>query len=458
MKKTISSFSFLFVLSAIYFLLPLLNKPVWAADNCDWVGAYPNEIYENSPFVQFAFYLTPDADRTAGTGQYVVKADDGKTFLGNNLDYISETILTPELDAGKNQYRIAGAVANPKWSRQYDTSYIPHRLTLYRLSDQPSYQPGVIPNGDNLTNTYCQKIITYKVVKPITPTPKLEKCELIPPAKNLTVTDIIEITAKVDPNPPKGILTSWNGKIAITDENSIVVKQSTNSISDTAATSYLYNLGTVSKAGLYSVEYVIQAIVPNDQVCKIGCPAFMTVNKGSCKILLNIAPPGGIGGFITLTPTPFVTAVPTQAFGEPTYTPTPAIVIPTLGPLCEQLANKTGSDEEKQRYGDCMKCLQPPGKDKTPGIWSAIGCLPTDYGKLISDYVFTTGVGIAGGIAFLYFLYGAFLILTSAGNPEKIEEAKQIITSALSGVLLIIFSIFLLKVIGVDILRIPGFK
>jgi hypothetical protein len=182
------------------------------------------------------------------------------------------------------------------------------------------------------------------------------------------------------------------------------------------------------------------------------------VRVGFCQSpLLKIGNPGENGSTITLTPTPIVTIVPTQAFGQPTYTPTPVLAIPTLGPLCDQIANKKGSDEEKKRHGDCMTCLQPADPKTPPGVWSAIGCLPTDYGKLISEYIFKTGIGIAGGISFLYFLYGAFLILTSAGNPEKVEEAKQIITSALSGILLIIFSIFLLRIIGIDILKIPGF-
>jgi len=124
----------------------------------------------------------------------------------------------------------------------------------------------------------------------------------------------------------------------------------------------------------------------------------------------------------------------------------PGFDIPDLKPLCDQLTN------ENNYSNLCWKC------QKEGGIWSAIGCLPTDFSALIKKYVFTTGVGIAGGVSFLYFLYGIFIILTSSGNAEKIEEAKQIITSALAGLLLIIFSIFLLSVIGVQILQLPGFK
>lgn len=127
-----------------------------------------------------------------------------------------------------------------------------------------------------------------------------------------------------------------------------------------------------------------------------------------------------------------------------TPTKRPEIPIPNLKPLCDQL--------NADFRGKCWEC------QKKGEIWSAIGCLPTNFSDLINKYVFTTGVGIAGGIAFLYFLYGAFLILTSSGNAEKMEEARQIITSALLGLFLIIFSIFLLRTIGVDILQLPGFK
>lgn len=122
-----------------------------------------------------------------------------------------------------------------------------------------------------------------------------------------------------------------------------------------------------------------------------------------------------------------------------------SLPIPALKSICEQIG-------QGDQGTDCMNCV-----NIDHGIWTAIGCLPTDFSALLKDYVFTYGIGIAGGIAFLYFLYGVFLILTSAGNAEQIEKAKQIIVSSLSGLLLIIFSVFLLKVIGVDILKLPDF-
>ncbi len=90
-------------------------------------------------------------------------------------------------------------------------------------------------------------------------------------------------------------------------------------------------------------------------------------------------------------------------------------------------------------------------------IQTAIGCIETSTNKLTSQIV-SISLGIAGGVAFLMILLGALQIQTSAGNPERINQGKEIIEGAIVGLLLIIFSVFILKVIGVDILKIPGFE
>ncbi len=129
--------------------------------------------------------------------------------------------------------------------------------------------------------------------------------------------------------------------------------------------------------------------------------------------------------------------------------------LPDLAPLCEQVGAKHKSGEGPT---DCEKCIDPDVSSDYKGIWTAIGCVPTDMKTLLERYVFTYGISIAGGIAFLYFLYGCFLILTSMGNAERINQGKEIIISSLSGLLLIIFSVLILTIIGVDLLQIPGFS
>lgn len=118
--------------------------------------------------------------------------------------------------------------------------------------------------------------------------------------------------------------------------------------------------------------------------------------------------------------------------------------LPDLTPLCAQLPAE---------YLTACNTCKKDGK-----IYTAIGCVPTDFTSVINDYVFKYGIGIAGGIAFLRFLYGCFLILTSSGNSETVEESRAIIMSALAGLFLIIFSVFFLRTVGIDIFKIPGWR
>lgn len=104
-------------------------------------------------------------------------------------------------------------------------------------------------------------------------------------------------------------------------------------------------------------------------------------------------------------------------------------------------------------YGGGAQCTDCAAGN---GVWTAFGCIPATPQGLFKT-AFGLGLGIAGGIAFLLILFGGFQILSSAGNPEQLNEGQELISSAVAGLLLIIFSVFLLRLIGYDILRIPGF-
>jgi len=90
------------------------------------------------------------------------------------------------------------------------------------------------------------------------------------------------------------------------------------------------------------------------------------------------------------------------------------------------------------------------------GIQTALGCIPTKDPTQFVGWLLGSAIKIAGGIAFLLIIFGAIKVLTSAGNPENVKAGKELITSALMGLLFIIFSVFLLELIGVKILNIPG--
>ena len=103
-------------------------------------------------------------------------------------------------------------------------------------------------------------------------------------------------------------------------------------------------------------------------------------------------------------------------------------------------------------------CKNPDGTPKLntegkpyAGIETAIGCVPTEPKELISGILrFVTGA--AGGIALLLMAFGAIKMITSAGNPEALKGGQEQFTAAIVGLLFIIFSVVLLRIIGVDIL------
>ena len=105
--------------------------------------------------------------------------------------------------------------------------------------------------------------------------------------------------------------------------------------------------------------------------------------------------------------------------------------------------------------GDDGDCAKAAGADCTygtsQGVKTALGCIPTDPTELVKAILrFVTA--IAGGLAFLLMISGAFQMITSSGNPESLQAGKDRFSSAILGLLFIIFSVLLLKIIGVDIL------
>lgn len=89
-------------------------------------------------------------------------------------------------------------------------------------------------------------------------------------------------------------------------------------------------------------------------------------------------------------------------------------------------------------------------------INTALGCVPVDIKTFISTWLLPNIFGIAGGIAFLLMVYGFILIATSSGDEKKVAGAKETITSAITGLLVCIFAVFILRLIAVNILQIPG--
>lgn len=116
--------------------------------------------------------------------------------------------------------------------------------------------------------------------------------------------------------------------------------------------------------------------------------------------------------------------------------------------LCNQINEKGGDGARSLKR--CQNCFL---KD---GIWTAIGCVPTDAQGILRTTI-KLGLFSGGGFALIMILFGAFNLSISQGDPKKVSESKDIITAAIIGLIFIIFSVSILQFIGVEILRIPGF-
>ena len=119
-------------------------------------------------------------------------------------------------------------------------------------------------------------------------------------------------------------------------------------------------------------------------------------------------------------------------------------------PACDPCGFCVGGDKPAN-WDQCSACLQSEGYS-----WTVLGCIPSSPGGF-TQTILKTAVTMIGGVAFLALLYGGFLLLTSSGDVRKINKGKTIVASAIVGLLMILFSVFILRTIGYEILRIPGF-
>lgn len=115
--------------------------------------------------------------------------------------------------------------------------------------------------------------------------------------------------------------------------------------------------------------------------------------------------------------------------------------------LCSQIPKNNGNTTQ---YNQCIACRE---KD---GVWTALGCISSNPEDIIG-VIETAGLGLAGSVVLIMIIVGAFKLSVSQGDPNKTKEAKDTITSAIIGLLFIIFSVTILQFIGVSVLHIPGF-
>lgn len=113
-------------------------------------------------------------------------------------------------------------------------------------------------------------------------------------------------------------------------------------------------------------------------------------------------------------------------------------------------------EEEGFHICDCNCENLIAGECGEDAIDTALGCIPTEP-KDFTVWFLIRALGVAGGVATLLIISAGITLTTAAGNPGQIQKAKTTLMAAIAGLLLIAFSLFILNLIGVNILNIPGF-
>ena len=130
----------------------------------------------------------------------------------------------------------------------------------------------------------------------------------------------------------------------------------------------------------------------------------------------------------TATPKPTNTPIPT-ATPKPTNTPIP--VLATATPI-------------------------PPSPVDPDCLETDLGCIPS-HPLRFTEQVYIWGLGLLSGIALLFIMYGGYLIMTSQGNPTRLENGRKYIYYAIGAMILGTMGFVLLEIIAKDLLQIPGF-
>lgn len=196
--------------------------------------------------------------------------------------------------------------------------------------------------------------------------------------------------------------------------------------------------------------------------------------------------------FLGFVASPVFAQFPTFPPNQPQATPTPSQVSPTQTQnpqvpgrsttpvqkpthistancdVCGYCKGMT-ADQVPDRWRSCQQCVYPgfgeidPLSNKTiqgteagiptPDLFhinTDLGCISTQPGEFaaqISSFFFS----IVGGIAFLFFIYGAGLIATSRSDPGRLNHGKRIIYGALVGLLFALFAVFIVGFVSTGI-------
>src|ERR1700722_10596817 len=90
-------------------------------------------------------------------------------------------------------------------------------------------------------------------------------------------------------------------------------------------------------------------------------------------------------------------------------------------------------------------------------VYTDFGCFPNDPVGFVQKF-YGIGLGFVAGVALLALIWGGYSIMTSRGDPHRVNIGKSYIYYAIAGLLLAIFGYVFIQTVMVDILHVPGFS
>lgn len=201
---------------------------------------------------------------------------------------------------------------------------------------------------------------------------------------------------------------------------------------------YLVVNGEVKGNAVFTITQASGGVIPCGTV---NVPANTTNCDPRCPSVINPFQPGTwwcpcgvMSGSICCPKGQF----PSQCPGSPGEPPN--------GMVCNTQTNTCG-----RTYGTPL-CSAGSGTDQAY-INTAIGCVPFDSIENMTGFLISRVVAVAGGLTLLLSGAGSIQVLTAGENKDKLMSGQSMLTSAFGGVLLIIFSTFVLRIIGINILQ-----
>lgn len=98
-----------------------------------------------------------------------------------------------------------------------------------------------------------------------------------------------------------------------------------------------------------------------------------------------------------------------------------------------------------------MKLAADLTTELNPSIWSkyfkATGSNEVGFNSFLTNLI-SVIITVSGILLLAYFLYGAVVWTTAAGDQKKLDEAKKIMNNAITGIILVVLSYFIVGLVG----------